>query len=64
MENDKTPKIDGFPCEFYKDFWDMISLDLIQVYKEAVISGSLGLILNKGNIKFISKPRDPKVITN
>ena len=42
----------------------MIGSDLLQVYKEALVSGSLGSMLNKGNIKFIPKPEDPKMITN
>lgn len=24
MEDDKTPRCDGFPCEFYRTLWDYI----------------------------------------
>ena len=64
MANDKTPGLDGFPCEFYKTFWDMIGPDLLHVYQEAMHTGSLGALINKGNIKFIPKPSDQKIITN
>lgn len=64
MANDRALVIDGFPYEFYKEFWDMVNLDLIQVYKEDFASSSLGLMPNKGNVKFILKPRYPKAITN
>lgn len=29
MANDKAHRIDGFPCEFYKEFWDMVGPDLL-----------------------------------
>lgn len=64
MANDKAPGIDGFPYEFYKEFWDMVGSNLLQVYKEAMVSGSLGPMLNKGNIKFIPKLGDSKYITS
>lgn len=64
MANDKALGIDGFPYEFYKEFWDMVGPDLLQVYKEAMVSGSLGPMLNKGNIKFIPKLGDPECITS
>lgn len=38
-------------------------LDLHKVYLE-VLQGSLGNFINKGNIKFIAKQEDPKLITN
>jgi len=64
MANVKAPRIYGFPSEFYKEFWDMIDPNLLQVYKEDLVFGSLGLMLNKGNIKFIPKLENPKVITH
>ena len=64
MANDKAPSCDGFPCEFYKTFWDEIGPDPHKVYIEAYNSYSLGNIINKRNIKFIPKASDPKDICN
>lgn len=40
------------------------TLDLLHMYKEALASKSLRSIINKGNICFIPKVGDPKLITN
>jgi len=64
MAKDKALGIDGFPYEFYKAFWGMVGHDLLHVYKESILLGSQGAIINKGNIKFIQNYGDPKVITN
>ena len=64
MADDKAPGCDGFPCEFYKAFWEEIGPNLHKVYIEAYNSFSLGNIINKGNIKFIPKAGDPKDICN
>lgn len=64
MANDKATRINVFPYEFYKECCDMVDCDLLQVYEKALVSCSWGLMLNKGNIKFIPKPRDPEVVTN
>jgi len=42
MANEKAPRIDGFPYEFYKIFWDLVGSYLIQVYNEAMATSSLG----------------------
>jgi hypothetical protein len=34
---DKSPRSDGFPCEFDKTMWDFVGHDLLWVYKEANI---------------------------
>ena len=64
MEDDKSLKCDGFPCEFYKHLWEYIGPDLHKVYLEAYHSKSLGGIINKGNIKFIPKAGDLEDIFN
>ena len=51
----KAPTLNGFPCEFYKTYWDLVGLDLYKVYIESFRSSSIGLIINKDNIKFIPK---------
>jgi len=64
VAKDKSLAIDGFRYEFYKTFWDMVGPDLLYLYKEAILLGSLGAIINKGNVKFIPKDGDLEVITN
>lgn len=64
MANEKAPGIDGFPCEFYKKLWDVIGPYLLCVYQEALLTRSLGAIINQGYIKFIPKIGDPKLISN
>lgn len=64
MANDKSPRLDDFPYEFYKILWDFLDLDLLHIYQEAIKIGSLGSITIKGNIRFIPKVGDPELITN
>ena len=33
MENNKSPRIDGIPIEFYKEFLTRIENDLLQLYQ-------------------------------
>lgn len=42
----------------------MVGHNLHKVYLESMHTGSLGGIINSGNIKFIPNPGDPKIITN
>lgn len=64
MVDDKAPSLDDFPCEFYKAYYDFLGSDLHKVYLEAIQNGSLGVLINKGNIKFTSKQGDLELITN
>ena len=64
MVDEKSPRCDGFPYEFYKHLWEKIGLDLHKIYLEAFRSKRLGAIINKGNIKFIPKASDPEDICN
>ena len=64
MADDKSPGCDGFPCEFNKHLQEHIGPGLHKVYLETYHSKSLRAIINKGNIKFIPKARDPEDISN
>lgn len=35
MNNGKAPGSNGFPVEFFKDFWDIVKLDLLEVVRES-----------------------------
>ena len=38
MENDKSPGIDGIPIEFYKNFYEIIEKDLLQLYNNILFT--------------------------
>lgn len=38
MVNEKALGLDGFLCEFYKHLWDIVGLDLLYVYQEALLT--------------------------
>lgn len=46
MADDKTPRCDGFPYEFYKSLWPCVGPNLHKVYLEAFHSHSLGKMIN------------------
>lgn len=62
MVEGKVLGIDGLSSEFYKAYWDFVVLDLYQLYLKSMRLNSLGHLINKGNIKFIHKPRDSEII--
>ena len=35
MKKGKAPGLDGFPIEFFQEFWDIIKLDLLAVVQES-----------------------------
>jgi len=63
MEEGKSSRIDGLPSKVYKSCWEFVSLDFHKLYLESLILGCLGYLINKGNIKIISKIRYPYIIT-
>ena len=42
MANDKAPRLDGFPYEFYNELWDMVDHDLHKVYLKDMHIGCRG----------------------
>lgn len=64
MSNDKAPRPDGLPVEFYKSNIEWITEDFIQLYNEAINYSTLGLEINRGVIKLIPKYGDKSLIKN
>lgn len=55
MANENAQGLDDFPYEFYKSYLDFVCMDLYKVYLEALKCGTLALVINMSNIKFIHK---------
>jgi hypothetical protein len=62
MEHNKAPGLDGFPAEFYQNFWKVIKLDLLELFS-ALHSGQLELFrLDFGEIILLPKVNDAERI--
>ena len=57
-DNNKSPRDDGYPVEFYKMFWTDIKTVLSNSYKYAYETGQLSTTRNRGLISLI--PRKEK----
>ncbi len=64
MESGKTPGIDGLPVEFYKEFWAVLSEDLLAVLNESLVDGSLPLSCRRAVITLLPKKGDLQEIKN
>ena len=62
MEHNKAPGPDGFPAEFYQNFWDLIKNDLMDLFVE-LHAGQLELFwINFGEIILLPKVNDAERI--
>ena len=62
MENNKAPGSDGFPAEFYQNFWEIIKTDLLELFS-ALHVGQLELFrLNFGEIILLPKVNEAERI--
>ena len=58
MEHNKAPDPNGFPAEFYQQFWDVIKRDLMRMFND-LHKGDLPLFnLNFGIITLLPKTQD------
>ena len=58
MEHNKAPGPDGFPAEFYQNFWEVIKSDLMEMFGY-LHAGQLDLFrLNFGEIILLPKSND------
>jgi hypothetical protein len=62
MNHNKAPGPDGFPVEFYQQFWETIKGDLVQMFRD-LSKGDLPLFsLNFGVITLILKVQEANII--
>jgi hypothetical protein len=62
MKHNTTPGPDGFPAEFYQNFWDVIKSDLLQLFA-CLHNGQLELFrLNFGEIILLPKVNEAERI--
>lgn len=64
LKDGKASGPNGLPAEFYKSNIDWIAQDLLDVYTEALVNGSLGSDINRGIIKLIPKDGDKTLMKN
>ena len=55
FKKNKSPGLDGLTAEFYLDFWEVLKTKLLEVYKEAYLSGTLPESMTKGVIVLLEK---------
>jgi hypothetical protein len=62
MEHNKAPGPDGFPAEFYQNFWEFVKSDLLELFTFFHV-GQLELFrLNFGEIILLSKIKEAERI--
>ena len=64
MQGRKAPGIDGLTVEFYKAFWDILAHDIIEVFNESLVSGSLPLSCRRAVITLLPKKGNLQNIGN
>ncbi|GBG70935.1 hypothetical protein CBR_g8236 [Chara braunii] len=64
MANGKTPRNDGLPTEFYRQHWNLLGDDLIEIYNEMQMGGKLPESACGGIISILFKKGDTSEIRN
>lgn len=57
----KAPGPDGFPCKFYKQYWDVVGRDLILFVQDFFITGKFTRSINRTFLVLIPKRSEAKV---
>ena len=64
MQLNKSPGEDGLPIEFYRHFWNEISLYLFNSYKYSLTIGNLSITQKRGVISLLPKKNDLLLLKN
>jgi len=65
MPNNKAPGPDGFPTEFYKEFWDILAPTFHRMLQETQDNGKFPVNMNSATISLLLKPgKDPMFPTS
>ena len=64
MQGRRAPGIDGLTVEFYKAFWDILAHDILDVFVESLVSGSLPLSCRRAVITLLPKRGNLQEIKN
>ncbi len=65
LANKKAPGPDGFPAEFYKEFWAILAPTFYRMLQETKKNGRLPPNMNSANISLLLKPgKDPVLPTS
>lgn len=62
MKPNKAPSLDGFPAEFYQQFWETVKGDLMQVFRDLHKGDLPQFTLNFRIITLIPKVHEANVI--
>jgi hypothetical protein len=60
----KSPRLDGLPYEFYKEFWGLLGLLLLEVATTSLQEGQLPSSMRNGVITLIPKKGDLTALSN
>ena len=60
MSNNKSPGSDGYPCEFYKFFWQDLGHFLVRSFQQSFRSNKLSIVQRQGVITCLPKGSKPR----
>lgn len=63
MDAEKTPGPNGFSMAFFKNSWEVVKHDLMKVFEEFFVRGTINKSMNSTFINVIPKKDDPQVST-
>ena len=64
MENNKAPGPDGIAKEFYAQYWDIVKVELVEIFNNSLFFGTLCKTWKEVIVKLIYKKGDSNVLGN
>jgi hypothetical protein len=55
MKHNSAPGLDGFPAEFFQNFWDLIQMDILNLFKDFYVGNHKIERLNYGMVTLLPK---------